>query len=745
MLEGLMSLKHIAQLFLEKIIPSRKSERLKEENELNLIYSEAANRLNSQAHFIRTSTFNEINSRISTFNAKYSLNQNVVFQQMKQLQELKKQKNETLTRKSLEFASQLFRDQNGNSTLNEEQLEAVISDEDSNLIIAGAGSGKTTVIAHKVKYLVETGANPEDILLLSFTKASAASLKERIQKTMGVDVDVTTLHSFAFSTVKNENNKPPQIADEKKLFGKVYEALLNTLSKSKYLRHFLEFYGKYFYDIKPLVYYKNIQELRVDLRKVGSQINDQSSSDEEIELRKRLSTLKGELVRSLDERFIADFLYIHGIKYEYEKKYELAPYDYYPDFYLSDYDIYLEHFAIDKHGKAPAVFENPKKYVENIQIKRDLHKKMGTKLIETTTAHLNDENSDEYLIKILNDAGIETKNIDKSVVEHISRKFNQFISTFYTRFKLSGKTLDELKHNYLEMPYKVFFSFYEGFVSEFEGIKAKDGLSDFTDLLLMATDIYRQGKGTPYKYIIVDEFQDTSWVAMNLLDAVYEASPNSSFFMVGDDWQSIYGFNGSDVNVLINFKNRSGCEVKYLNRNYRSHQNIVELGKKFIECNEQQFKKEVVSASQRYKESQVQFIYFGDLEKQLRTIDKNDSIFLLGRYNDDEPITLIDSLIDDGYRNIEFKTIHRSKGLEATHVFILFPNESKRDFPSLIQDHYIFNILKRNTETFPFAEERRLMYVAITRAGKNVFFVSPKDKIPDSNFWSELQSSTTHL
>jgi DNA helicase-4 len=736
-----MSLKHFVHLFLEKIIPSMKSERLKEANELNIIYNHATNALNSQTRFVRTSVFNEIRNRTSTFKAKSPLNRNVVSQQLKQQQDLRKQKNEILMKKNFEFASQLFKDQNGNSTLNEEQLEAVITDEDSNLIIAGAGSGKTTVIAHKVKYLVETGTNPEDILLLSFTKVSAASLKERIQKTMGVDVNVTTLHSFAFSTVKNENNKPPQIADEKKLYGKIYEALLNTLSKSKYLRHFLEFYGKYFYDIKPLVYYKNIQELRVDLRKVGSQLNDQNSSDEEIELRKRLSTLKGELVRSVDERFIADFLYIHGIRYEYEKKYELASYDYYPDFYLSDYDIYLEHFAIDKNGKAPAVFENPKKYVENIQIKRELHKKMGTKLIETTTAYLNDENSDEYLTKVLNAAGVETKNIDKSVVEHISRKFNQFISTFYTRFKLSGKTLDELKRNYLEMPYKVFFSFYEGFISEFEGIKTDEGLSDFTDLLLMATDIYRQGKGTPYKYIIVDEFQDTSWVAMNLLDAVYEASPNSSFFMVGDDWQSIYGFNGSDVNVLINFRNRSGCMVKYLNKNYRSHQNIVELGKKFIECNDQQFKKQVLSANQRHKDSQIQFIYSNDLEKQIRTINKNESIFLLGRYNDDEPITLINSLSDDGYVNIEFKTIHRSKGLEATHVFVLFPNESKRDFPSLIQDHYIFNILKRNTDFFPFAEERRLMYVAITRAEKNVYYVSPfKDKRPNSDFWTEIEN-----
>lgn len=79
-------------------------------------------------------------------------------------------------------------------------------------------------------------------------------------------------------------------------------------------------------------------------------------------------------------------------------------------------------------------------------------------------------------------------------------------------------------------------------------------------------------------------------------------------------------------------------------------------------------------------------------------------------------------------------------------MFILFPKKSTRDFPSLIQDHYIYNILKRNSETFPFAEERRLMYVAITRAEKNIYFVSPfKDKKPRSDFWTELKTLTAQV
>jgi DNA helicase-4 len=718
----------------------------KEKKEIVRLFDEALKELNSQNRFIRTSTFKKICEDLTKLRHSSFLSKKAILRSLLQLQDSRNQKNQMYRQKEVDFATALFKDANGKSTLNEEQLAAVVSDEDSNLIIAGAGSGKTTVIAHKVKYLVERGTNPEEILLLSFTKASAKSLKERIQNSMDINVEATTLHSFAYATIKKSTKTPPTLADEKEFYSKVYESLLKTLSKSNYLRLFLEFYGKHYYDIKPLVYYKNISDLRIDLKKAGTQLAGKKAYLEEIELRKRLSTLKGELVRSIDERYIADFLYIHGIKYEYEKRYELASYPYDPDFYLIDYDIYLEHFAFDKEGKAPSWFDNPKKYVEDAQIKRDLHKKMGTMLIETHSGYLSDEGSDEYLAKTLKAAGVETKNINTSVVEHISRKFNQFIHAFYTRQKLSGKTLSELKSTFLDTPYKVFFSFYDGFADEFDKVKKTEQLSDFTDLLLETTDIYRQGNESGYKYIIVDEFQDTSWVSMQLLDAVYEASPQASFFMVGDDWQSIYGFNGTDVSILMQFQGRPGCEIKYLNKNYRSHRNIVELGKRFIECNEKQIKKSVVSANLIHNDSQVRFIYFHELEEQIRSIGKKESIFLVGRFNDDEPIKLISDLRYDGYRNIEFKTIHKSKGLEATHVFILFPNESTRDFPSFIQDHYIYNILKRNTETFPFAEERRLMYVAITRAEKNVYFVSPfKDKMPSSDFWAELESIVSEI
>lgn len=461
-------------LILERIIPSIISERLQEAKELQHLFDEADNILNSQNRFIRTSTFEKICEKLNSFKIKSFFNKKTLSRQLKQLQASRKYKNQIFKQKDIEFASHLFKDDSGISTLNDEQLTAVIADEDYNLIIAGAGSGKTTVIAHKVKYLVEKGADPQDILLLSFTKASAASLQDRIQKTMGISIAATTLHSFAYSTKKKENEGRLLIAEEKQLYAKVYEALLAVLSKKNYLQFFLDFYQKYFYDIKPLVYYKNIQDLRSDLKKAGVQLTENNDSFEEINLRERLSTLNGELVRSIDERYIADFLFIHGIKYVYEKKYELVPYDYYPDFYLCDYDIYLEHFAIDKTGKAPPLFDNPKKYVTDAQAKRDLHKKMGTYLIETHSGYLNDENSDDYISKILNKAGIETKSINTSVVEHISRKFNQFVYTFYTRLKLSGKTLEELKNNYLMTPYKVFFSFYEGFASEFEELKKRN-------------------------------------------------------------------------------------------------------------------------------------------------------------------------------------------------------------------------------------------------------------------------------
>jgi DNA helicase-4 len=298
----------------------------------------------------------------------------------------------------------------------------------------------------------------------------------------------------------------------------------------------------------------------------------------------------------------------------------------------------------------------------------------------------------------------------------------------------------------------LFLKIFEEFYNCFEKLAKEEGKFDFNDLIIEAIDKYDGGNFRLYDYIIVDEFQDTSNLAMKLLDKIFEANPDATLLSVGDDWQSIYGFNGSDVTILSNYFNRySGVSVCYLNSNFRSHSRIVNLGKQFISKNPAQVKKNVLSKNRNFQDSEIDFLSLEQMENKIRNIPDKESIFVLYRYNDD-CLTLLKNFGDffvldknrkptkraNCTKNISMMTIHASKGLEAQHVFLLFSDGIRRKFPSEIEDHFVFNMLKTYSDDFPFSEERRLLYVAITRAEQNLYFVSP-NKDPNSVFWDELK------
>lgn len=650
-------------------------------------------------------------------------------------------------------AKHIFFDNHGNDLLTEEQLKAVLCDDNRNLIIAGAGSGKTRVIDFKVRYLVNyKNLTPSKILLLSFSKKSAGDLLRKISENIP-GIDARTIHSFSSQVLGKQNRK---VFDEsnKEFESFVIKALVLALKDQRIFNLFEEFYQKFFSDIKPLIFYKNLDELRKDLKKLNSKLIDTPDRFGEIKARRSLKTLKGDYVRSVDERYIADFLYLQDIKYEYEKRYFGTDELYYPDFYLPDYDIYLEHFAITNTGEPPAYFDNPQKYMDGIKWKRDLHIKKNTRMIESYSYLLNAGKTSLYLSELLAKHGIEVQDHleNDDVYSKISREFCRVFTRFYHSFKLSGLSLDALKQKYNERKYLLFLQLFENFLIHFENMVTQENKMDFNDMIIGAITKYRTDGAPTFEYIIVDEFQDTSNLAMKLLDEVYQSNPQTIFLSVGDDWQSIYGFNGSDVSIFSDYvKKYSGVSVQNLNSNFRSHARVVELGKKFISKNPTQIQKNVISGNKKFKDSEIDFLSFEQMEKKIRRIPDDESIFILYRYNDDS--FAIQNAFKDFFtldrnrrpvrkascaKNIAMMTIHASKGLEAQHVFLVFPDGVKKKFPSEIEDHFIFNMLKTNGDDFPFSEERRLMYVAITRAEQNLYFVSPNNE-PNSIFWDELK------
>lgn len=673
-----------------------------------------------------------------------------------QLENHRKEANLAFIQRERDSAHAIFHDQHGHPLLTEEQLEAVLCDDDRNLIIAGAGSGKTRVIDFKVRYLVHhRQVDPKKIVLLSFSKKSASDLLKKISLTTG-EIEVRTIHSFAAQFV---NLREMRLFNDRtrEQDGVVIHALSDALQEREVYEAFQFFYRNHFSPVKPMIFYDSLNALREDLKRINSRLIVGQDSFGEIKAKRALRTLRGDLVRSVDERYIADFLYLNDIEYVYEKKYPRSSEPYFPDFYLVDYDVYWEHFAIMKNGKPPTYFDDPKKYLDGMQWKRELHQRHGTRMIETLSYLLNQGDSSQYLDQVLTSHGITVRHTSQNteMYSRISRCFSRLFSQFYQAYKMSGHDIEALTQQHDHPGSRAFLKVFKSFLQHYNRRIEESKKVDFNDLLILATQDFSQSMDpNSIEHLIIDEFQDTSNIALRFADAIQAYSTDISITTVGDDWQSIYGFNGSDVTIISEYEKRyAGTSVRHLNANFRSHPKIVDLGKRFISRNPAQIQKSVLSQNHAYDHSVVGFIPFDEMEREIERIPDHESIFFLYRYNDDSPATRgifrkyfkLDASrkpvrSSECKKNIQLMTIHASKGLEARHVFILFPDGIQRTFPSEIEDHFIFDLVRARSDDYPFSEERRLMYVAITRAEQNVYFVSPHvDRSPSSVFWDELR------
>lgn len=274
------------------------------------------------------------------------------------------------------------------------------------------------------------------------------------------------------------------------------------------------------------------------------------------------------------------------------------------------------------------------------------------------------------------------------------------------------------------------------------------GRIDFNDMITKGSELIEDGTVKKnYKYIIVDEYQDISRGRFKLIDALRDAC-NAKLFCVGDDWQSIYRFTGSQVGLFTKFSDIiEYSQVTYIEQTFRYSQDIANIAKRFVEKNPNQVKKAVIS-TKVLEDSNVYPIYgrgeislFNELQDHLAKIPDNNStdkpltVMLLGRYKSDFNKLVEKGLLD--YKKIEkedtyslpnrpdllidCRTIHRSKGLEADYIYILNNKGGRFGFPSRIENDPIINLLLDQSESHPFAEERRLMYVAITRAKEKCF------------------------
>ena len=243
---------------------------------------------------------------------------------------------------------------------------------------------------------------------------------------------------------------------------------------------------------------------------------------------------------------------------------------------------------------------------------------------------------------------------------------------------------------------------------------------DFNDLIIEATKVIPKTAYTDkYKYIIIDEFQDTSLVRLNLILNIYKKN-NSKIFCVGDDFQSIYAFTGCNLNIFLNFKKyfKHSC-IRKLKNTYRNPQELINVAGSFIMKNKLQLKKTLIS--KKHIKKPIKIVYLKkNLTDFLKTI--NTDYLILGRNNND---------ID----NPHYLTIHKSKGLESDNVIIVNLTNNINSLPSRIKNDILIDLLLNNKDDVYF-EERRLFYVALTRTKNNVYLIIDRHNI--SLFVKEL-------
>jgi DNA helicase-4 len=632
--------------------------------------------------------------------------------------------------------------------LTAEQRLAVICFDTNLQLIAAAGSGKTATMVAKAAYAITMGiVQPEEVLMLAFNADAAEELAERAAKRMahlaGADrVTCSTFHGFGLSIIGSVTGAKPRPAawlEGGQDIRKVVE-IMEELSEQD-------------------------RGFRVDLMLLrtvfATPIGDEGSRGE---AGAELMTCRGELVKSREEQLIADWLYFNGVNYEYEAPYPFDTADathsaYHPDFYYPDADLFHEHFALDAAGNPPPHFKD---YAAGVEWKRALHAEKETALVETTSHSLRSGAGLKDLeaalvargVKLSPNPDMEPKGRPALEYEALAR----ILRTLMQHAKGNRLPAEELARRAVEtdplrgpLLIKIYAKVLERWEAALKAAKAVD----FDDMLNLAIDFAEQGRyQSPYRLVIADEAQDNSYARARLLRAV-TGREGTFLTCVGDDWQAINGFAGADISVMRNFKEFYGSgTVLYLSRTFRCPEQICQTSSDFVQQNTSQIPKMVTTTNQ-VEGNAIQCIACANqeemaqvLQRQLQRIasklnavwdsPRKPTIMLLGRYRTDRPTNLAELQRACGPGvELTFSTVHSSKGTEADYVFILNMVRGRKGFPSEIEDDPILQVAMPAPEPFPHASERRLFYVALTRAKRAAFILTIAGK--ESPFLQELR------
>jgi len=693
------------------------------------------------------------------------------------------------------YLDNILKEVDPNVCLDEEQRKVVLSDEDYTLVIAGAGAGKTTTVAAKVKYVVEKQhIDPKQILVISFTNKAVGELQSKINKSLNIPCPVTTFHKTGYAILRRQEEERKLIVDSGFMFNVINKFLQeNILENPELVEKLILFFGSYFDapyegdDLKDFFNYiakGDFSTFRGNMQEYTEEVINKRSG-------KRITIVR-ETLRSAQEVQIANFLFLNNIDYVYEQPY---PYNilqshksYTPDFTITQGDkiAYIEHFGITEDGRNRRYTEEElEKYKMAINDKVKLHRKHKTDLIYTFSAFKDGRSLLEHLNEQLISHGfiLKERSAQEVFEKIVKTEENRYISnivklicTFIQNFKTNGFSIDQFyrfKHSTDNVRTKLFMDICEQCFHEYtKRLKQKNAI-DFEDMINDSARIIREqeikGEKLEFKYIIVDEYQDISRQRFNLTEELSKLC-NAKIIAVGDDWQSIYAYAGSDITLFTNFKQTFGYGQELtITKTYRNAQEVIDIAGGFIQKNISQIRKALVSPKRiknpvvihtyteevdrnKYEGKGGKFFLIGETVEKIvgQILEENpeSSILLLGRfgfdaYNLSRSADFIYNEKTGGVyskkfqgKQIEFMTVHRAKGLGYDNVIIINARNDAYGFPSKIQDDPVLKYVVKDDHSISYAEERRLFYVALTRTKNRVYIVAPEEH--PSEFVTEI-------
>ena len=680
------------------------------------------------------------------------------------------ERNEALISREMAACGDFF-DTVESTPLTPEQRRASVVMEDRNLLVASAGSGKTSTVVGKVGYALLRGlVAPEEVLIVAFNAHAAREIEERVHDRLAAmihgpgAIKARTFHALGLEIIAEVEQARPAVAgggDDDQAIGEIIADLV--AEDERFASAWAHFNALYPVDMPAPSAFDTVEAWHACLTSSGNGARGRNG----------FRTLNGELARSGATCAIANWLFMNRIEYRYGAPREYLSTtgrrrQYSPDFYLPSLDIYLLHHLIDADSDPPAALKTSlmdcQAWLRALPEKRRSHV-IETHFREYASGDLFRRMEDELAGRGAEPWPLPAHEILEQVDRALPRQQEEavdLVQTFVKHARSSQMTSEALGEAAKAHPSRgraTLFVRIATTVLDRYVVRLKEKKKvDFEDMILKAARYAREGRYRHgFRLILVDEFQDISRARADLLLGLLGHAPACKLFAVGDDWQSIYRFAGSDISLFTGFDAHFGkTATNFLTRTFRSNQGIAEVAAHFVQQNSAQIRKQVVALDpmreatvvlRRYRRRTEAPRYveacLEEMAGEAVANGEKRTVYILGRYR-----RLVPEDMEDWQARyqpaleIDYRTIHGSKGLQADYVILIGLDSG--GFPSERADDSLLNLVMPELETHPCAEERRLFYVALTRARHRAYLLGSKRS--PSAFLTELveKNPATH-